>query len=110
MNTSYNENLEKIRSHRVTPPSSAWRVIREKLARDRSRRKAASYRNMAIAACFLALLAITFTLLNQFPSSDTDTHLVASQMIIEDLPVVENDPYYNWDKLIVIKEGQYFFK
>ncbi|HMQ08227.1 MAG TPA: hypothetical protein PKC30_13070 [Saprospiraceae bacterium] len=109
MNTPYHENLEKIRSYRVTPPTSAWRVVREKMARDRLRRKAAMYRNITIAACFLALLS-TSGILFHWIHEKVDRPLVSSAMIIEELPFIENDPFYNHEKMIMIKDGKYNFR
>lgn len=98
-------NLETLRNSKISPPASSWRGIKDKLAKRKARQRIAFYRNMSIAACIVALIAIVFNFsesIHLHPKKTFATNHLYEPIVLEDLPMIKNDPFYDYNKILAI--------
>lgn len=108
-----NHKFDHIRSYRVQPRDRTWRSVKEKLANRKAKQKVAFYRNLSIAAGLIALLAIVFGLTSQFNYLENKVYSSNDLFhpdYIEDLPVVVDDPFYAYNKILEISEDADIFE
>lgn len=105
MKLENNNSLNHIRNHRIVPSASSWIAVKEKLKRNRAKKKINLYRNLAIAASTIAILSIAITYSTAIPVKNGKTfatnHLY-QPIILEELPLIKDDPFYAYDKIIQI--------
>ena len=102
-----NKQYDHIRSHRIAPHERNWKSIKDKLERRKSRQKIAFYRNLSIAAGLVAILSFVFVFSSQLPGYQQETYGALQDYIpehLEDLPLVTNDPFYSYDKILEIEQ------
>jgi len=102
-----NNNFDHIRSHRIQPHDRTWRSVKEKLARRKAKQKVAFYRNLSIAAGLVAVLAIVFGLSSQLNSIGNNVYSSNETFFpefLEDLPIIVDDPFYAYSKILEINE------
>jgi hypothetical protein len=92
-------------NHRIIPPERSWKLLKEKMAKRKARQKLAFYRNLSIAAGLIAIVSFTFGFSEYIFSSDGNvfaTNHLHEPIVLEDLPLIQDDPFYSYDKILVI--------
>ena len=97
--------LDDFRNMKITPPASAWRGIKDKLAKRKARQRIVFYRNISIAACIVALIAITLNFsesIHVLPRETFTTNHLYEPIVLEELPLIVDDPFYKYDKILTV--------
>lgn len=98
-------NLDHIRDHKINPPASAWRGIKDKLAKRKARQRIAFYRNISVAASIIALIAITLNFsesIHVLPKKTFTTNHLYEPIVLEELPLIVDDPFYKYDNILTM--------
>ena len=96
-----------ISNHKIIPPKRTWISIKGRLARRKAKQKIAFYRNLSIAAGIIAILSITIGFSGQWdiPSDALSSDHLFQPIAMEDLPVIVNDPFYDYNKILIITKS-----
>ena len=97
-------SYDHIRDHKLTPPTRTWKSIREKMAHRKQRQKVAFYRNLSIAAGIIAIFSFTIGFTGQWNTTPLHSDGIFLPTTIEDLPVITNDPFYDYNKILVFEK------
>lgn len=105
-------NIDHITNHKITPSNDSWLRLKQKLDKNKAKKKIGFYRNLSLAAGLIAMVCFTYLLSEKLPLKQKNTfatnHLYKG-VILEELPKIEKDPFYSREKLLHFNENGYTF-